>query len=112
MEGRRRPDTPLSCMPDDVQAGDYWKILQRESGEPLVSTSPSNLTGTCWMVAAPLGDDGGFGVGRLMHHTVRENEDGTITVAPNDGSSNSIKITGSHDRTWHGYIERGVWREA
>jgi hypothetical protein len=38
-------------------------------------------------------------------HTIVEHEDGTITVSP------SILVTGSHGKQWHGYLERGVWRE-
>jgi hypothetical protein len=49
------------------------------------------------------------GVGRLTNHTVVEHEDGTITVSP------SILFTG-HDEgrkiQRHGFIERGVWRDA
>ncbi len=40
----------------------------------------------------------------LSAHEVIEHEDGTITVSP------SILVTG-HDGQWHGYLERGVWRE-
>lgn len=32
-------------------------------------------------------------------------EDGTITVSP------SILISHWEGRSWHGYLERGVWRE-
>jgi len=50
----------------------------------------------------------GMHVGSLQNHTVTEHEDGTITVSP------SILIT-SEERgqkvEWHGYLERGVWRE-
>lgn len=111
MNGRRRPDTRLSELPNDIQRGDYWKIL-REDGQPRRSDDPSNLTGTCWYVVAPLGDGEGYGLGRLEKHTVREHDDGTISVRPGDGSSNSILVTGAHGRQWHGYIEHGVWSEA
>lgn len=47
----------------------------------------------------------GFGTGGLGKHTITEHEDGTITVSP------SILSTGHNDRQWHGYLERGVWRE-
>lgn len=47
----------------------------------------------------------GFPTGGLYSHTVVEHEDGTITVSP------SILSTGHHGKTWHGYLERGVWRE-
>ncbi len=59
---------------------------------------------------APVDKDGfGFhgclGDGQGVHgHKVTEHEDGTITVSP------SILIT-RHDGQWHGYLERGVWRE-
>lgn len=36
------------------------------------------------------------------HHKVIEHEDGTITVSP------SILINGGG--TWHGYLEKGIWR--
>ena len=43
--------------------------------------------------------------GNLSNHTIVEHEDGTITVSP------SILITGHHGKQWHGYLERGVWRQ-
>lgn len=51
-----------------------------------------------WMGNAP-----GMGLGGLRMHEVTEHEDGTITVSP------SILIDDGR-RTWHGYLERGVWR--
>jgi hypothetical protein len=57
-----------------------------------------------WMVRPP-----GHHGGSIARHTVVEHADGTITVSPSilltdfDGSGNQI--------TWHGYLERGVWRE-
>lgn len=43
--------------------------------------------------------------GNLRNHEVTEHEDGTITVSP------SILIEQPPIGTWHGYLERGVWRE-
>lgn len=44
--------------------------------------------------------------GRLSVHTVVEHEDGTITVSP------SILFTeDSQGPGWHGYLEKGIWRE-
>lgn len=44
--------------------------------------------------------------GNLSSHDVIEHEDGTITVSP------SILITQEwRNLQWHGYLERGVWRE-
>jgi len=49
----------------------------------------------------------GFGAlfANLSGHDITEHEDGTITVSP------SILITQHDGQTWHGYLERGVWRE-
>jgi hypothetical protein len=42
----------------------------------------------------------------LAKHDITEHEDGTITVSP------SILVRGDErDVPWHGYLERGVWRE-
>jgi hypothetical protein len=42
----------------------------------------------------------------LAGHQVVEHDDGTITVSP------SILVrNGQYDELWHGYLERGVWRE-
>lgn len=42
----------------------------------------------------------------MANHQVTEHEDGTITVSP------SIKVSIGTDReVWHGYLERGTWRE-
>lgn len=115
LQGRRRKDTRFGTLPDDIRAGDYWKILDGD-GQPRRSEHPDNLTGTCWHVVAPMVpapyDEAGYGIGRLEAHTVREHEDGTISVRPGDGSSNSILIAGHHGRRWHGYIEHGIWRDA
>jgi hypothetical protein len=45
--------------------------------------------------------------GNISLHTVTEHEDGTITVSP------SILVTSRNGRapSWHGFLERGVWRE-
>ncbi len=109
MKGRRREDTYRGMLPDDIQPGDYWKVLDRSSGEPAKSDSSSNLTGLVYMVVAPMSY--GYALGNLTHHTVREHDDGTISIRPNDGSSNSILITGHHGEQWHGYIEHGEWNQ-
>lgn len=49
--------------------------------------------------------DPDIGLGSLGNHDVTEHEDGTITVSP------SILIEHWNGKTWHGYLERGVWRE-
>lgn len=57
-----------------------------------------------WWVRAPIEGDL-YLIGSLTKHNVTVNEDGTITVSP------SILITHWNGTTWHGYLERGVWRE-
>ena len=107
-QGRRRPDTIEGDLPPDIVVGDYWKILDA-SGAPKQSTYPTNLTGTCWHLAVPLGNnEEAYGIANLMAHTVREHEDGTISVVPGDGSSNSILVTRRPGQTWHGFVYRGV----
>ncbi len=39
-QGRRRPDTLRDRLPDDLQPGDYWKVLNVGTGEPAVSGTP------------------------------------------------------------------------
>jgi hypothetical protein len=130
MQGRRLNDTPMGDFPRGPRGGlqrrtpgSYWKMLNRQTGKPLDvhtlrdqrwwnntgSKDPKfdqNLTGTVWGVIDPVGR-----YGMLSVHTVREHEDGTISVRPGDGSSNSILISGGSETAepWHGYIEHGVW---
>jgi hypothetical protein len=125
-QGRRLPDCPVNVFPipfDDLQPGDYWRC-QHPDGSHLLDVranpddrrfwgSPDdprfdgNLTGGVWGVVDPLGH-----FGMLSIHTVREEDDGTISVRPGDGSSNSILIRRRDDEpAWHGYIEHGVWSE-
>ena len=44
-------------------------------------------------------------IGNITAHNITEHEDGTITVSP------SILIKRYDGKQWHGYLERGVWRE-
>lgn len=58
-----------------------------------------------WQVRPP-----GCRAGGIGKHEVIEHEDGTITASP------SILLTDFDDnngqpKQWHGYLERGVWRE-
>jgi len=74
-------------MPDDeyrgLKAGDYGKDSDG-----------------FWICRTPNGH-----LGSLVNHTVVEHEDRTITVSP------SILVTNGEGQLWHGYLERGVWRE-
>lgn len=56
-----------------------------------------------WILKTPNGL-----MGSIVTHTVIEHEDKTITVSP------SILITypiGEVNLTYHGYLEKGIWRE-
>lgn len=80
-----------------------------------------------WAVCTPNGR-----IGSIAKHTVVEHEDGTITVSPSilvyaiDGSTYDVaaraRLVESHGEeqvqdwergrpAWHGFIERGLWRE-
>jgi hypothetical protein len=54
----------------------------------------------------------------LASHNVIEHEDGSITVAPSilvqghRSSDDGIRVSDGNNRDlWHGYLERGIWRE-
>jgi len=105
MEGRRLPDASISELPNGLMPGDYWKVSDYNLGNFYLT---SNLTRTVWGFYSPDGN----GCGYLIAHTVREEDDGTISVRPGDGSSNSILHSGGADgKIWHGYIEHGIWNE-
>lgn len=67
------------------EAGEYGKYGDHWMGRP---------PNTIWSFVA-----------NLDAHEVTEHEDGTITVSP------SILIKHYDGSTWHGYLERGIWRE-
>jgi hypothetical protein len=69
-----------------------------DDGLPSVGDFYRDVLGT-WTCCTPNGL-----LGNLKAHDVTEHEDRTITVSP------SILVTG-HDSRWHGFLERGVWRE-
>jgi hypothetical protein len=45
-------------------------------------------------------------VGDVSRHDVVEHDDGTITVSP------SILVSDASGTQYHGFLERGVWRDA
>lgn len=96
----------------DSQPGDYCKVPEGEG--------PKRADGKpVWYVRDPFGH-----VGTLLTHTVEEHEDGTITVMPSildPGEYEDFKagaaehggaaIIDQNRAGWHGFLERGVWRE-
>lgn len=116
----RLRDTREGELPEGIEVGAYWKVLDDQTGHPKLVHHPGKLTEECWRLVVPLARDTGFknpkfgyAIANLDHHTVREEEDGTISVRPGDGSSNSILVSKSaNGPSWHGYVEHGVLREA
>lgn len=92
-QGKRVPDNTFP-----VNAGEYSKITKEVKG----MWWPGK---PYWMVRSPQNS-----AGNLVNHIVRENDDRTITVMPEPNCSNSILIIQGEKR-WHGFIEKGVWRE-
>jgi hypothetical protein len=99
--GRRIPDAEwFDRVGVDLQPGDYGRMWIRHQGWKWFNVLPNGELGQ-------LSDD----------HVVEHHEDGTITVhASIQGRVVDSKhiagdgpISGSG---WHGYLERGVWREA
>lgn len=111
MKGRRLPDTKNGDFPlpyDELKPGDIWKVLDRGTNEPRVVHNESNLTGFVWLAIAP-GPKDLMMLATLELHTVREHDDGTVSVRAGDGSSNSILVSRRPDESWHGYIEHNEW---
>lgn len=115
LEGRRLPDTQFGNLPlalDDLKPGDIWKYLNGDD-TPVSAAKlykdrdmSGNLTGGVWGYCSPDGN----GIGTLALHTVREHDDGTVSIRPGDGSSNSVLHSGGpQGLTWHGYVEHCVW---
>ncbi len=117
LQGRRLPDQPRHGV-IHAQPGDFWRWVN-DDGTPLIFDPwpPTNLTGGYWGGITPNGL-----MMNLLSHTVRETADGMITVAPGDGSSNSILCRGHlkpegwapgdgawPEAEWHGYITDGLW---
>ncbi len=85
MQGRRVPDGEPGVVP--YEPGDYGRYHGVWYFRP-----PANARGEAYL-------------GSLAAHTVVEHENGTITVSP------SILLRGlDHEESWHGWLERGVWR--
>lgn len=79
--------------PHELEAGEYSKWDKTGFWYAVPPVPGTNLTAN------------------LSAHEVVEHEDGTITVSP------SIEITmpdpdgGKPIEYWHGYLERGIWKE-
>ena len=86
MTGRRNDVPPWA-----LASGDYTVRTNGATGERIA-----------WVVTP-----NGHGPARLEGWTLTEHGDGTITVSP---SINALPDDSGPG--WHGFLERGVWREA
>ena len=76
------------------------KRVYLKEGETVFTFHPGDYgkaADGAWWIRPPHGS-----MGQLTDHEVVEHEDGAITVSP------SILLPDQ----WHGFLERGVWREA
>ncbi len=73
--------------------GDDWGVEPGEYG---------HTPGVLWYCRPP---NAAVPTVSIAKHTITEHEDGTITVSP------SILIDHHQAGQWHGFLERGVWRE-
>jgi hypothetical protein len=94
-QGRARPNTA----PWHLEAGDYCVRVDSDSGERIA-----------WVVTP-----NGNGPARLETWDLTEHDDGTITTHPSILAHPTSRL-GADDQPedvpgWHGYLERGVWRE-
>lgn len=80
MNGRRI----IGKSPHELELGDYGRWAADENH---------------WYARTPNGL-----LANLSNHTVQEHEDGTVTVSP------SIFVNQGKPESWHGFLERGIWR--
>ena len=80
MIGRRLPDG--TDWSSAIQPGNYWKY----SEGVWYAETPNGLTAN------------------ISAHSIVEHQDGTISVSP------SILVNAGRPETWHGFLERGIWR--
>lgn len=134
MVGNRRPDgTPV----DQLKPGDYCKINRRQpigtatnDKGPATKDAPPPVTvdrsgePQWWAVCPPIWrwpagwrDDqktetrGWPGLLNPAVHTVVEHEDRTITVVPSIVQTIAGGSGCPDQQVFHGFLERGVWRE-
>lgn len=97
----------------DLKPGEYSKHICTSGDDP--------TTYVCWLVYPPL-PPGPVMIGPNPHFggwDVDEHEDGTISLQPKPGNSNSLLVHSRvwakgqpNERTdpgWHGYINHGEW---
>lgn len=88
----RRVETIAEIYAEDAEPGVYCLARNEDTDPPTV---------VLWF-RDPAGH-----LGRVSKHAITEEPDGTVTVSPS-----ILATTADHGHDWHGYLERGVWREA
>jgi hypothetical protein len=63
-----------------------------------------------WYARVPDPRTNDMDMSSLRGHVVVEHDDGTITVSPSIGHHG--RDENNQEVYWHGFLERGVWREA
>lgn len=89
MKGKRVADYTEVLNP-----GEYSFFPEKQEGRP--------WWGTPWLnICTP---NGMFG--SIVKHSITVNEDGTISVSPS-----ILCKRADESKQWHGYLEKGIWRE-
>lgn len=90
-----------------MEPGDYGRHMVRLS--PGISTEGEPFW--AWWVCTPNGLFGRLSMPEDSphHHYVEEHDDGTVTIVPQEGNTNSILVKGANGVEWHGWIRHGVW---
>lgn len=95
MQGKRLPNNKF---PDNP--GEY-AFMDNMNEETLKAGGVPH-----WLIYTPNGQ-----YGSLRTHKVVEHEDGTITVSPSILIKDSVDWGKTYIDRYHGYLEKGVWRE-
>lgn len=81
--------------------GKRVSLIPQEGGFQLLNPGEYGCwTNGEWYAETPNGH-----AANLSAHQVTEHDDDTITVSP------SILVSDGKGPVWHGFLERGVWRE-
>lgn len=90
-----------------VSTGKRVELIPQPGGFQLLKPGEyGRWTDGTWYGCTPNGEGCNLGA-----HQVVEEADGTITVSPSIRVSVTRRETGQDFELWHGFLERGVWRE-
>ena len=83
------------------------RIYPDENGQMAFAPGDYGCDRGSWAGRIPK-EFGRFHLGSFEKHNIVEHDDGTITVSPSILHAEPSDLDG---RTWHGFLEHGVWRE-